>query len=91
MRVLTNEGQAVADEAVSIRAPGERGSVGFLYNHAPLVTTLATGTLTWRRADGVRRTFSIGGGLLEITHNRCTVLTARVAEATPQPKGAAHT
>ncbi len=80
VQVVTNEGQAVADEAVSIRAPGERGYVGFLYNHAPLITTLKPGKLTWRRQDGTTKLYQIGEGLLEITHNRLTVLTSSVSE-----------
>ena len=81
VRVITNEGQAVADEAVSIRAPGEIGYLGILYNHAPLVTTLQPGTLRWRRPDGETRTLHIGTGLLEITKNQLTVLTDSIAAA----------
>ncbi len=78
VRVITNEGQAVADEAVSIRAPGEIGYLGILHNHAPLVTTLRPGMLQWRRPDGDTRTLRIGAGLLEITKNQFTVLTDAV-------------
>ena len=87
MRVLTNEGLVLSEEAVSIRAPGARGFVGFLYHHAPLVTTLRPGLLSWRRAGGERQTLRIGSGLLEIVHNRMTVLTDTVAAAAP---AAAH-
>ena len=84
LRVITDQGTAVEDEAVSIIAPGELGYVGFLYNHAPLVTTLGNGTFTWRRADGRSQTVRISGGLLEITHNRLTILTNTLVEA-PSP------
>ncbi len=82
MRVVTNEGEAIADDAMSIRAPGELGYVGFLYNHAPLVTTLRPGTLTWRRPNGEHRAVIVGGGLLEIAKNHLTVLTDTVSEPT---------
>ena len=81
LRVLTQEGLALEDEAVSIIAPGEPGYLGILRNHAPLVTTLTPGKLIWRTAGGTRRTALIGGGLLEIAKNRCTLLTTRCAEA----------
>lgn len=84
IRVLTNEGLAVSDETTSIIAPGELGYLGMLFNHAPLVTTLAPGRLSWKRPDGLRRMLLIGGGLLEVSHNRCTVLTTTVSEATPE-------
>ena len=78
VRVITNEGQAIADEAVSVRAPGGLGYVGFLYNHAPLVTTITPGMLTWRRPDGETRSLRVGAGLLEITKNQLTLLTDSV-------------
>ena len=80
LRVLTASGPAVEDHAVSIIAPGEVGYLGILCRHAPLVTTLKPGTLTWRRHDGQTHTRLIGEGLLEITRNQCTVLTDSVSE-----------
>ena len=81
LRVLTSSGQAVEDEAVSIIAPGEVGYLGILRNHAPLVTTLKPGTLTWRRPDGATRTRHIGNGLLEVQRNHVTILAETVSGA----------
>ena len=83
VRVITNEGEAIADEAVSIRAPGAVGYLGFLYNHAPLVTTIVPGTFSWRRPTGEQRTVAVGAGLLEIAKNRLTLLTASVTKPAP--------
>ena len=82
LRVLTEAGVVLEEAATSVVAPGEVGYLGMLKNHAPLVTTLRPGTLTWRRASGERRTLRIGTGLLEIAHNRCTLLTSTVSEET---------
>ncbi len=79
LTVLTAEGLAFEDEAVSVTARGERGYVGFLSRHAPLVTTLSPGKLSWRRLDGVRRSAALGSGLLEIVKNRLTILTDTAA------------
>ena len=87
LRVLTPEGLAFEDEAVSVIARGKRGHVGFLRNHAPLVTVLAPGRLKWRRPDGTQKNAQLGAGLLEIVKNRLTILT----DAVTQPSGeAAH-
>ena len=75
MRVLTDAGIALEDHAVSVIAPGERGYVGFLRNHAPLITSLVPGKLRWRLANGARHEARIGSGLLEIANNRLTILT----------------
>ena len=80
VRVITNEGEAVADDAVAVQAPGELGYLGMLYNHAPLVTTLQPGRFTWRKPGGETRTLLVGTGLLEITQNRVTLLTSSVSE-----------
>lgn len=80
LRVLTDSGVALEDDAVSVIAPGERGYVGFLRNHAPLITTLGAGKLIWRRSDGRTKTARIRGGLLEISRNRLTILTDAVQE-----------
>ena len=80
LRVLTDAGVALEEDAVSIVAPGEPGYLGILRNHAPLVTTLKPGTLTWRRPEGAQQARLIGDGFLEIVRNRCTVLTSTVKE-----------
>ena len=93
LRVLTDEGLALQEEAVSVRAPGEVGYLGILYNHAPLVTTLKPGTLTWRAPSGESHTRLIGDGLLEIVKNRLTILTSRleeVADTTMRRREGAH-
>ena len=80
LRILIEAGVAVEEEAVSVVAPGAIGYLGMLRNHAPLVTTLQPGTLSWKRADGERRAVRVGAGLLEISHNRCTLLTSTISE-----------
>jgi len=85
LRVLTDAGIALEDDAVSITAPGEVGYLGILRNHAPLVTTLIPGKLTWRTPDGSPHTRHIGPGFLEIVRNRCTILTSSVQEPVGSP------
>ena len=83
IRVLTQEGLVTEDRAVSVIAPGEPGYLGILRNHAPLVTTLKPGKLTWRHTGGSSRTVRIGAGLLEVEHNCVTILTESITEPTP--------
>ena len=79
IRVLTSAGLVMEDQAVSVRAPGTVGYLGILSNHAPLVTTLQPGVLTWRHQGGGTKTLRIGAGLLEVARNQVTVLTEAVA------------
>ena len=85
LRVLTSEGLALEDQAVSVIAPGELGYIGMLRNYAPLVTTLQPGLLTWRRAGGDTHRRTLGAGLLEVAHNQVTILTDAVAEPPAAP------
>ncbi|MBI2093903.1 MAG: hypothetical protein HYT88_04200 [Candidatus Omnitrophica bacterium] len=80
LQVLTESGLAFEDKAVSVIAPAELGYLGVLSNHAPLVTTLRFGKLTWRKPDGASQTRLIDGGVMEIAHNRLTILTQSVSE-----------
>ena len=91
LKVLTQEGLVFEDEAMSVIAPGEPGYLGILRNHAPLVTTLQPGKLSWRRQGGPRHTRRVGRGLLEVEHNRVTILTDSVGEISgAEPTGSAH-
>ena len=83
LKVLTHEGVVLEEDATSVIAPGEVGYLGILKNHAPLVTTLVPGTLTWQRPSGERLTTKVGAGLLEIAKNRCTILTTSVQHVAP--------
>jgi len=78
LRVLTSDRLAIEDEAVSVIAPGGVGYVGMLRNHAPMVSTVGKGKLSWRRPDGSRQTVMISGGVLEIVKNALTILTDTV-------------
>jgi F-type H+-transporting ATPase subunit epsilon len=80
LRVVTNDGHGFTEQVSAVRAPGEAGSLGILFNHAPLVTTLVPGKLLWRKLSGAEHAAQIGAGLLEVSHNRITVLTDHLAE-----------
>ena len=78
--VLTQAGKIESDEAVAVRAPGGLGYFGVLYNHAPLVSTVMPGELRWRCPDGSIRTLQVGSGILEVAHNRVTLLISSATE-----------
>ena len=81
LRVVTDDGVALSTEAVSVVAPGELGYLGILANHAPLLTTLTGGRLTFRTPDGASHARQLGAGLLEVHRNVVTILTDRAEPA----------
>jgi F-type H+-transporting ATPase subunit epsilon len=83
LRVLTRDGIALDEEAVSIIAPGELGYVGILRRHAPLAAVLGSGRLTWRRPGGERRAVQLARGLLDVLRDEVTILTDAVTQPRP--------
>jgi len=67
-----------AAETDAVVVPVVDGSMGILKNHAPMVANLRIGVLRYRQ-DGVFKRAAIGGGFMELSNNRITVL-ADVAE-----------
>ena len=88
LRVLTEAGVALDEEAVSVVAHGELGYLGILRNHAPLVTTLSSGKLTYRAPSAQTKVLRLGAGLLEVEHNRLTILTESVSQPETSPSSA---
>ena len=80
LEILTPRKRVFSGEIVSLVAPGELGYIGILANHAPLVTTLVPGNVTWRDPSGSAQTLrSTGEGMLEVQHNEAKLLLDDVA------------
>ena len=74
LRILSLDSMVYEGEVESLVAKGTEGFLGVLAHHAPLVTELAAGPLTITEAGKASRVFNLKGGLLEVGHNRATVL-----------------
>ena len=79
LKVVTPDGVAFQGKTISVVAPGTLGYLGILKNHAPLVTSLEKGNLTYKDESGLPHTFKIEGGFLEVRNNRVLVLTDKIA------------
>ena len=73
LNIVTPEKQLVADEVDQVNVPGTEGDLGILYDHAPLLTNLRSGQLSYEK-DGETVAIVVSGGYLEVTDNRVTVL-----------------
>lgn len=67
--------RVVASESgvTEISLPGSVGQLGILPDHTEFMTSLGTGTLSYKKGGSVQ-TFNISGGLFTINKNRATVL-----------------
>jgi F-type H+-transporting ATPase subunit epsilon len=79
LQIVTPERVVFSEEGVdSVTLPGSEGELTVLPSHAPLMTELSPGPLTFRKG-GVETDVAVAGGFLEIRDDRVVVL-ADVAE-----------
>jgi F-type H+-transporting ATPase subunit epsilon len=81
LAILTPEKTVFEGPVEYVEVPGTEGYLGVLAQHAALVTALATGTLTVRKADGATEKIGVSGGFFEVSDNRATVLADSVEMA----------
>ena len=81
--VVTPERQLFREKAAEVQLPGENGYLGVLPGHAPLITELGIGELSYHDASGRESShLAIISGFAEVLPDRVTVLaeTAEFAE-----------
>ena len=81
--IVTPEKQLLRDKVVDVQMPGENGYLGILPGHAPLMTELGIGELSYHDGGGKEpRHIAIVRGFAEVLPDRVTVLaeTAERAE-----------
>jgi F-type H+-transporting ATPase subunit epsilon len=77
--IVTPERQLLREKVVEVTLPGADGQLGVLPGHAPLITELGIGELTYRGQGGSEGTLAIISGFSEVLGGRVTVL-AETAE-----------
>ena len=77
LEIVTPEKMVVRDNAESVQIPGLNGYLGILPGHAPLITELGAGEITYR-ANGQSHRFCVAWGFAEVLQDRVTVLAETV-------------
>ena len=77
LEIVTPEKMVVRDVAQEAQIPGRNGYFGVLPGHAPLITELGAGEISYR-SDGQVQRFSVAWGFAEILPDRVTVLAETV-------------
>jgi len=71
--VVTPERRVLEAEADEVELPGSQGYLGILPGHAPLITLLGTGVLSFRRG-GSAAAYAVSAGFAEVSGDRVSVL-----------------
>jgi F-type H+-transporting ATPase subunit epsilon len=80
LEIVTPEKMVVRDNAESIQIPGLNGYLGILPGHAPLITELGAGEISYS-TKGQSHSFSVAWGFAEVLQDRVTVLAETVERA----------
>jgi len=81
LEIVTPAKLMVKDAAEEAQIPGLSGYLGILPGHAPLITELAVGVITYK-ASGTTHTLSVAWGFAEVLPDKVTIL----AEAAERPQ-----
>ncbi len=80
LEIVTPEKMVVRDTANEVQIPGRNGYLGVLPGHAPLITELGAGEISYRTGGELHR-FSMAWGFAEVLPDRVTVLSETVERA----------
>ena len=81
LEIVTPVKLMVKDAAEEAQIPGLSGYLGILPGHAPLITELGVGAITYK-ASGATHTLSVAWGFAEVLPHKVTIL----AEAAELPQ-----
>ena len=73
LEVVTPAGAVVSEDVDIVNAPGYGGDFGVLANHAPFLSTIKIGMLTYEQ-NKERSSLMISGGFSEVSNNKITFL-----------------
>lgn len=73
LNIVSPEKELFNGEVDSVTLPGSIGSFTILPQHAPIVSSLKAGTLSYLAKDGEEHTQEINGGFIEMNGNNISV------------------
>ncbi len=78
LEIITPDKKVFEGEVESATFPGTKGSFQVLANHAPLISTLANGSVTYVQKAGGAQQVQVQGGVVEVLNNKIIVLAESV-------------
>lgn len=79
LEVVTPERRILSEQADEVVVPGFRGLFGVRPGHAPLLSLMEAGVLTFRRGGGAQN-FFVSGGFVYVADNKVLVLADQAEE-----------
>jgi len=79
LEILTPDKKIFEGQVDTATFPGSKGSFQVLNNHAPLISTLDKGKVTYK-GKNIDDEFIISGGVVEVLHNKVVLLAESILE-----------
>jgi F-type H+-transporting ATPase subunit epsilon len=79
LEIVTPEKKVVNTTAAEVQIPGKNGYLGILPGHAPLITELAVGEVTFHTGAAEEQRLAVAWGFAEVLPDKVTIL-AETAE-----------
>ncbi|NNE99776.1 MAG: F0F1 ATP synthase subunit epsilon [Pyrinomonadaceae bacterium] len=80
LEIVTPERKVVSESVETVMVPTANGEIGILPSHAPLISTLRSGVLSYT-SGGTTSEMVVSGGFVEVSADKVSVL-ADIAEVT---------
>lgn len=78
IEIITPDKKVFEGEVDSATFPGSDGSFQVLNDHAPLISALGKGPVTYKNKSGEHKV-NVDGGVVEVLNNKITVLAEAVS------------
>lgn len=73
LEIVTPEKSVFSDTVESVNVPTTSGEIGILTNHAPLISGLKSGVLSYLK-NGATERMVVAGGFVEVSDNKVSIL-----------------
>jgi F-type H+-transporting ATPase subunit epsilon len=74
IEIITPDKKVFEGDIKSVRVPGKKGSFQVLKDHAPIISTLDSGSVFIVDQEGNEKIFEISGGVIEVKANKIILL-----------------
>jgi len=73
LEIVTPRGAVLSEDVDIVTAPGSGGEFGVLANHAPFLSTIKTGVMTYKKGHEAHQVM-VSGGFCKVSDNKITFL-----------------
>ncbi len=89
LEIVTPDRAVVHETVEEVSTPGREGYLGILPGHAPLLSELQTGVLSYKKS-GQTHYLAVAGGFVEVLPDRVIILTPTAEQSTEVDRGRAE-